>query len=121
MWWERRRIACSEPVQPPVRSAKGIAAIVLNCARVAKPTIRSEEWMGLLREGYVKLNIDATFSVEAGSGTSCAVIHDDQGRFISTSSCAIEYAGDAPTSEACALRDGLIMARNSTKLSTVIA
>lgn len=113
-WWERRRIVRGEPVQNTAHSAQGIAAIVLNYARAAKPNskIRRHGWERP-GEGFVKLNIDAAFSVEEGSGATGAVIRDDQGRFVSASSCAISYVAEVPTAEARFLRDGLILAGNT--------
>ena len=113
-WWERRRIARGELVQTTARSAQGIAAIVLNYARAAKPAskIRRHGWERPA-DGFVKLNVDAAFSVDQGRGATGAVIRDDQGRFISASACAISYIADAPTAEARSIRNGLILASNS--------
>lgn len=58
----------------------------------------------------MKLNIDAAFSVEEGTGATGAVIRDDYGKFIPARSCGIAHVPNAPTAEARALRDGLILA-----------
>ena len=86
----------------------------MNYARAAKPAskIRRHGWERPA-DGFVKLNVDAAFSVDQGRGATGAVIRDDQGRFISASACAISYVEDAPTAEARSIRNGLILASNS--------
>jgi hypothetical protein len=53
--------------------------------------------------------LDAVFSVESFSGASGAVI-DDHGTFIVGSSTEIPHVGDAATTDARALCDGLLLA-----------
>lgn len=110
-WWEHRKITRDEPVQSTARSAQAIAAVVTNFVRATKSSskIRRHGWEKP-REGFVKLNIDAAFSLESETGATGAVIRDDRGSFIAASSSGLPHVADAPTAEARALRDGLILA-----------
>jgi hypothetical protein len=111
LWWERRKIVHDERVQKPAQSAQAISALALNYFRALKKNagIRRHGWEKP-KEDFVKLNIDAAFSHEYLSGATGAVLRDEKVRFIAGSSCGIEDIGDAPTAEARALRDGLILA-----------
>jgi ribonuclease HI len=62
------------------------------------------------RENFVKLNVDAGFCADTGSGSTGAIIRDDKGGFLATSCCGIPFISDPSTAEARALRDGLILA-----------
>ena len=58
----------------------------------------------------MKLNVDAGFNVDLGTGSTGAVIRDDRGHFLSASCRGIPFVSDPATAEAHALRDGLILA-----------
>jgi ribonuclease HI len=58
----------------------------------------------------VKLNVDARFSADAGSGSTGAIIRDDTGVFLAVSCCGIPFISDPSSAEARALGDGLILA-----------
>jgi hypothetical protein len=77
MWWGRRRISHDEPVQIPSRSPQAIFALALNFSRSCKRNsgIRRHGWEKPPK-GFVKLNIDAAFSIDSLSGATGAVIHD---------------------------------------------
>ena len=62
------------------------------------------------KEGYTKLNVDASFYPDSCIGATGAVIRDDTGIFIAGSNCGILSISDAPTAEAHVLRDGLLIA-----------
>ncbi|KAE8816193.1 retrotransposon expressed [Hordeum vulgare] len=83
----------------------------MNSARAAAPNskIRRHGWERP-REGFVKPNIDASFSVEEEKGASGAVIRIENGKLIAPSSCGIAHVPDAPTAEARVLWDALILA-----------
>jgi ribonuclease HI len=61
-------------------------------------------------ESKVKLNVDASFDPISGSGGTGAIIRDNHGMFISGCNRTLPYIADAPTAEAMALRDGLLLA-----------
>jgi ribonuclease HI len=111
MWWGRRRISHDEPVQIPSRSPQAIFALALNFSRSCKRNsgIRRHGWEKPPK-GFVKLNIDAAFSIDSLSGATGAVIHDDHGIFIAGSCCGLPHVANAASVEARALRDGLILA-----------
>ena len=111
IWWERRRIDHDEAVQKPARSAQAIAALALNYYRALKKnTVPRKQGWDAPKEGYVKLNVDASFSLETLKGSSGSVIRDDHGVFIAASHCPIDEATNAGMAEARALRDGLLLA-----------
>ena len=62
---------------------------------------------------HVKLNVDASFHADEGSGATAAVLRDDKGRFIAAQCRYIQYAADVTTTEAMAMRDGLNLANTS--------
>jgi ribonuclease HI len=70
----------------------------------------SPGWVEKTKEGYTKLNVDASFYDQAFVGATGAVMRDDQGNFVAGSCCSIASISDAATVEACALRDGLLLA-----------
>jgi ribonuclease HI len=111
IWWQRRQIAHQEPVSSPAKSAQAIQAITTNYYRASKKNARTRiEGWEKPKEGYCKLNVDASFYVETFTGATGAVIRDDHGGFVAGSSCGIPSISDAATAEALALRNGLQLA-----------
>jgi hypothetical protein len=88
IWWERRQVTHGETIQSPQRTAQAILTLSLNYsrARKMKSGIDRHGWVKP-REDYVKLNVDASFCADSGSGSTGAIIRDDTGRFIAASSC----------------------------------
>jgi hypothetical protein len=82
-------------------------ALSLNYFRASKRNlgIRCHGWIKPA-EDYVKLNIDAAFSVENFSGAVGAGSRDDQGIFLVGCCGTIPYVADAATAEAMTLRLG---------------
>jgi ribonuclease HI len=111
IWWEQRQVTHGETIQSPQRTAQAIITLTLNYSRACKKKIGIDRhgWVKP-REDYVKLNVDARFCDDEGSGSTGAIIRDDTGRFIAASCCRLPFVSDAPTVEARALRDGLILA-----------
>jgi ribonuclease HI len=112
IWWERRQATHGEAVQNPSRSAQSILALASNYAR-AKNHGRG----GIARGGWtkppeskVKLNVDASFDPISGLGGTGAIIRDSHGSFIAGCNRSLPHIADAPTAEAMALRDGLLLA-----------
>lgn len=70
--------------------------------------------------GYTKLNVDAAFFADEGSGATTAVIRDIRGNFIAAQCKFIPVAANAITTEAMATRDGLAFA-NSLGLDRIEA
>ena len=59
---------------------------------------------------FVKLNVDASFYADEGAGASASILRDEKGNFLAAQCKYIQYASDVVTSEAMAMRDGLIFA-----------
>lgn len=59
---------------------------------------------------FVKLNVDATFYNAEGVGATTSVIRDENGSFLAAQCLYIPYASSVVTTEALAMRDGLIFA-----------
>lgn len=51
-------------------------------------------------EGYVKLNVDAAFNDDQGTGASGAILRDYNGYFLAASCSHIPFVEDAATAEA---------------------
>lgn len=107
MWWERRKATHGEMVQSTPRTAQAISALTLNYVPVRKKKqgIVRHGWVKP-REDFVKLNVDAGFCADSGSGSTGAIIRDDRGFFVASSCCGIPFVSDPSTAEAHALRDG---------------
>ena len=58
----------------------------------------------------MKLNVDAGFNYETGTGRTGAILRCERGFFLATSNCGIPFVSDPSTAEAQALRDGLLLA-----------
>ena len=58
----------------------------------------------------MKLNVDAYFYVDFGTGVTAAIIRDVNGSFIAAKCVCYPYAANAATMEALAMRDGLHLA-----------
>ena len=88
--------------------------LALNYSRVKKlrtTQIIRHGW-NKPQEGFVKLNVDATFDMDTCSGRTGAIIRDCTGSPIAGDSWNIPTIDTPSTAEACALRDGLIIAGN---------
>jgi hypothetical protein len=83
-----RQVTHGETIQSPQRTAQAILTLSLNYsrARKKKSDIDRHGWVKP-REDYVKLNVDAGFCADSGSGSTRAIIRDDTGRFIAASCC----------------------------------
>ena len=111
IWGERRKHVHGEEVQVPARSALAIAALTANYLKAMKKTVepRKSGWSKPL-EGFVKLNVDASFRAHSLQGAVGAVLRDHKGGFVAASNEQLEHVADAGTAEAYALRHGLLLA-----------
>jgi ribonuclease HI len=78
-------------------------------ARKKKHGISKHGWVKP-KEDFVKLNVDAGFCADSGSGSTGAVLRDDMGFFLAASYCGMLFISNQSTAEARALRDGLLLA-----------
>jgi hypothetical protein len=86
-------------------------ALFLNYSRASKKNLGIKHY-GWIKpaEDYVKLNIDAAFSVENFLGAVGAIIQNDQGIFLAGCCGTLPHVADAAREEAMALRLGLTLA-----------
>jgi ribonuclease HI len=110
LWWERRQLVHGEEVQSFPRSAISIVALTMNYFNATKKGIPIGERWKKPPEGLLKLNVDASFIAESGTGSTAAVIRDHTGGWIAGGQNYLHHVADAPTAEAMALRDGLKLA-----------
>ena len=61
---------------------------------------------------FTKLNVDAAFFAHEGIGATAAILRDNKGNFIASHCKFIAIAADAVTTEAMAMRDGLLLANS---------
>ena len=113
VWWERRHYTHEEFLQDTSRSAQAIAALAKNFmrARNKNTKIRRHGWERP-PEQIIKLNVDAGFEMDSGSGSTGAILRDDMGNFLAASCGDIPFVEDAAMAEACALRNGLLLAND---------
>lgn len=83
-----------------------IAALATNYARAKKKPVRKREGWQKPTYGKLILNIDASFEIESGSGSTGVVIWDPAGSCIASSQCYILHVLDSPIVKAMALRNG---------------
>ena len=112
VWWERRKATHGEPVQDPRRSAQSILALALNYSRIKKNRISPMVRHGWTKPqvDFVKLNVDAAFDSDSGTGGTGAIIRDHTGFFVTGGRWSLQHVEDAATAEGHALRNGLLLA-----------
>ena len=110
IWWERRRIVHEEKVGKTERSALTIRGIVANALARKKNSQSSLPRWTRPASGVFKLNVDAAFDENSGSGSLGAILRDSHGMFIAAKNEFVHFAMDVPSMEASALRMGLEMA-----------
>jgi hypothetical protein len=110
IWWQRRQLVHVESINNPSRMSKVILAITLNYVRSTKKnvSIRRHGWK-TLKEGFCKMNADASIQDDSCSGAVGSVIRDDNGMFVACSNSGIPSISDASSAEARALCDGLVL------------
>ena len=113
VWWERRQFTHGELLFEPMRSAQAILALAKNFTRAqSKDTRIKRHGWNKPPDGLVKLNVDATFDQDRGTGSTGAILRDDAGFFLAASCVDIPFVEDAGTAEARGLRDGLLLAND---------
>ena len=61
-------------------------------------------------QGFVKLNVDASFDADDLRGTTGAVLRDWHGSFIAACNSKLDFVFDALSAETAALKQGLKLA-----------
>jgi hypothetical protein len=85
--------------------------LALNYSRVKKKnTSMTHHGWKKSREDFVKLNVDAGFNIDSGTGSTGAILRDDRGHFLGASCGNLPFVSDAATAEVSALREGLLLA-----------
>jgi ribonuclease HI len=110
LWWERRQQVHGERTQPIARSAVSIMVLTLNYMKAMKKQPQIKDGWKKPREDYVKVNVDASFDENTGTGSTGVVIRDHTGGAIAMSQRYLPYVDDAPMAEAYGLLDGLRLA-----------
>jgi hypothetical protein len=108
LWWERRQFTHGEHIQHISRSGLAIVSLAKNYKLASKSGAKLRQGWRKPTEGYVMLNIDASF--DDGCGSTCAIIRDGLGAMIAASSSFISHLVDAPMENAYALKKGLMLA-----------
>jgi ribonuclease HI len=112
IWWLRRRQTHGELVPPVNVCSNSIRSIVANAARTkTQGSVHKKMWIKP-RAGFLKLNVDASFSAESHSGATGAIIRDGRGDFIAASSTFLPHVGSAQMAEAIAMLQGLRLAND---------
>ena len=113
LWWVRRQLTHNEPVPPSWRWPISILSIARNFQNASTKSYEMPETRWCKPEPrFTKLNIDASFFADDGSGATAAILRDDRGNFIAAQCKFISVAADAITTEAMAMRDGLSFANS---------
>jgi hypothetical protein len=112
IWWLHRRQTFGELVPPVNVCSNSIRSIVANAARTkTQGSMHKKMWIKP-RAGFLKLNVDASFSAESHSGATGAIIRDGRGDFIAASSTFIPHVGAPQMAEAIAMLHGLRLAND---------
>ncbi|CAM0910766.1 unnamed protein product [Alopecurus aequalis] len=108
IWWSRRQIKNKEPVPTPERSVVNIKGIIANYSKL-KDTgnmARKDGWKKPAT-GVLKLNVDASFLPDTGTGSIGSIIRDAGGNFVAACCDSNAHAIDVASMEALALLAGL--------------
>ncbi|VAI55049.1 hypothetical protein VPH35_109687 [Triticum aestivum] len=99
----------------PDRTATIIKVLCTNFFRASKPNIpyrkREHMWRKPPR-GWVKVNVDASFSAETMSCAVGAIARDDRGEFIAAAAWFIPHVITAESAEIQAIRNGAWLAQH---------
>ena len=113
LWWVRRELTHDGSPPPPSRWPISVLAIANNFhqANLKIRVVHEHKW-SKPEPKFVKLNVDASFHMDEGAGAIAAVLRDSNGNFLAAQCRFIPYAADVVTTEAMAMRDGLIFANS---------
>lgn len=103
LWWDRRKISHKETCGSAARSAMSIRGIVANTLATKLKVPTRSMWWVRPATWVIKLNVDASYHPDAGSGAAGALMRDCTGAFIAASCSYKIHAMDAATMEAQAL------------------
>jgi ribonuclease HI len=120
IWWLRRKISHGEQIPPIHKCVISIRAIASNSERSSSPISEMKKVWMKPSANFVKLNVDAAFSLEDQVGASGAIIRDSHGGFLAANSIFIRHVTSAAMAEALAMRNGLLLA-NTRGFSAVEA
>ena len=113
LWWLRRQVTHNESIPPVERWSTSVLAIANNYKKsTAKNSSNVDERWTLPNSGFVKVNVDAAFHADCGSGATAAVIRDFKGNFIAANCAYIDRGLNVVSMEAMAMRDGLNLANS---------
>ena len=111
LWWQSRQLTHGESVQPPSRSGLSIVSLTKNYKMAVKKDVKIRQGWRKPAEGYLTLNIDASYNEDLGCGSTGAIIRDSSGGMIAASNSFIPYLVDALMAEAFAFKEGLMLAQ----------
>jgi hypothetical protein len=60
-----------------------------------------------VKEGFVSINVDASFNLDTHTRATEAVIRDGKGDFVAASNNCMDYAFDEAATEALAIKNGM--------------
>ena len=113
LWWLRRQVTHNESIPPVERWSTSVLAIANHYKKsTAKNSSNVDERWTLPNSGFVKVNVDAAFHADCGSGATAAVIRDFKGNFIAANCAYIDRGLNVVSMEAMAMRDGLNLANS---------
>jgi ribonuclease HI len=113
LWWIRRRITHNESIPPTVCWSISVLAIASNYHKALTKTSRPLEQKWVKPDPrFVKVNVDVAYYEDEGMGATSAVLRDEKGNFIAATCKFIPFAADVVTTEAMAMRDGLVLANS---------
>ncbi|KAK1695277.1 hypothetical protein QYE76_011974 [Lolium multiflorum] len=85
------------------------SALPLTCRSSAEAALFEERWTKP-EPRFLKLNVDASFIAESGTGATGAILHDYQERFVATSVTFLPHVMTTSMAKALAMKEGIILA-----------
>lgn len=79
MWWERQQLTHGQTVQPPSRSGLSIVSLTKYYKMAGKKGAKLRQGWRKPAEGYLMLNIDASYDEDRGCSSTGAIIRDGSG------------------------------------------
>jgi ribonuclease HI len=113
LWWIQRKRTRDESVPPIYKCKLSILSITAHAGKKPMNTgqVGSITWTRP-EARTMKLNVDAAYYVEEGTGAVGAVIRDYEGRFVAAKMVLLPHVASAAMAEAAAMCQGLILAES---------
>jgi hypothetical protein len=107
LWWIRRRRTHNEDVPPMYKCKLPILTITANARKRKRRDLRDERWTRP-EPRVLKVNVDVSFYVDHGAGSTGAVIRDFEGRLVAACCVMLPHVSSVAMAEVHAMKERII-------------